>query len=300
MIRSNKQLVDDLFSLPASEWNKSLADEYGISVDTLREMVLGGADEVGMSDASVNVSAKKAMPSVMEAVDSMNTSDIIPKNMIHTFVRQVDPDDVGPCEVLEGSIVVGIDFADCDLSQACFITCIFYNCSFRGTLLSYSTFIDSVFSSCDMGSSKIGGSHFIKSRFSGTSMAFALLENTDFNDCIMYRCNLMNVDADDSRMISVGIHDSNMSYASFKRSYSCSNILSFVIAKGSNFDRSTIVDSRYMKCDFKDATFDDVIPQMITADAVTYDEKYSHVFVDMPDDEDIQPSFDDDEDDDDE
>ena len=102
MIRSNKQLVDDLFSLPASEWNKSLADEYGISVDTLREMVLGGADEVGMSDASVNVSAKKAMPSVMEAVDSMNTSDIIPKNMIHTFDRQADPDDGGPCEVLAG------------------------------------------------------------------------------------------------------------------------------------------------------------------------------------------------------
>ena len=299
MIRSNKQLVDDLFSLPASEWNKSLADEYGISVDTLKEIVFGGSDEVSMSDASINAAIKKAMPTVTEAVDIMNTDEIIPKNMIHTFVRQADPDDVGPCEVLEGSIVVGIDFTDCDLSQSCFITCAFYNCSFTGAIMSYSTFIDSVFSSCNMDNVKLGGSHFIKSRFSGTSMAFALIEDTDFNDCILYRCNLMNADADDSRFISVGMHDSNMSYASFKRSYMCSNILSFVVAKGANFDRSTIVDSRYMKCDFKNSTFEDAVPQMITADSVEFDEKYSYVFVDNIDDEDVdQQQFDDDDDED--
>lgn len=255
-MRSELELLSDISSLTANEWNLKLADEFGFefvpfvqavnqysyiqpSEDAIHRQVTKPVDIVFKNnEAAINLNK---MNQGLEIVKTSNIGEI--QGIISTANRKIEAFDFGYNSAVKGLIYFGFEFNMCHLSSTSIEGCVFNNCIFNEcvldfTLLTTSKFIDCEFLKCDLDSIVM-----YKTGLHGCNFNSCDLSNAIFSDVAMHATAFVGCEMEGSQHIGGGYHRTGIVNSTMNRSSILNTLLSVC-----DFSNSSIKKSRIISC----------------------------------------------------
>jgi uncharacterized protein YjbI with pentapeptide repeats len=173
---SAQDFFHDLVYTPVDVWNSGVADGIGLDVNTLRDYV-HLLDSYSMT--KITKISSEDIEVVKKSIDRYNDRGV----KIEYLTKVIDKSGFKNKNIsINGKIVVGISFVDCDLSDTYFANCTFYGCDFNNCKFDNATLSSSCFYNCTMVGNSFKSTMITRVRFVNTTSYSNIFNDTLLND----------------------------------------------------------------------------------------------------------------------
>ena len=288
--KNGDELFDDLVNLPADEWNKSVAETLGVTVDQLRDSVLTREIDATKNSIKLKINKAKVKKLGKLQVDNDKLFNQNPKiddddgsvyraGLLEKFTFTIsDEDQIVESIALTGKIMVGIDFSKSKFTESYFCHCTFYNCKFDYSVLTDCTITNCNFTKCSFIGVDFAGSTIARTKILESTLNNSIFEYVNMSDCSIILSILNSIKISQARILFTGFSDCEIDKSDWKDSTLVQCSLSNVKLTNSDLRRASFIDTMFIRVDFTGIDMELASVTCITSAMCFYDPIYKDFF----------------------
>lgn len=284
--KNGDELFDDLVNVSADEWNKSIADGFGITIEQLQDYIL--TREIDSTKKLIKLKINKAKVKKLgnsqinvdkQLYEENDDDSIYEASLIEKFtVTLSDDEKLVDSIALTGKIIIGFDFSKSKLTESYFCHCTFYNCKFDYSTLNDSTITNCNFTRCSFIDVDFTGCTIARSKILECTLNHSNFEYANISDCSIILSFLNSIKISQARLLFTGFSDTDIDKSDWKDSTLVQCSLSNVKLTNNDLRRASFIDSIFIRVDFTGADFELASVTCITSAMCFYDPVYKDFF----------------------
>lgn len=265
---------ESLMESRADVWNNNLAESLGMTVDSLKDIIMLRNLDIITEDVAYRINKKFVLNTYSKRYEKFGATEAF-----HNYVIEFSDNDFEPKALsITGKIIIGVNLANSVFNESYFNNCIFYKCNLSGSAFETCTFNSCIFNNCIFDGSDCTASTIYKTRFYECSLSETIFDYCNINDSMFTVCKLSYAHFKQCNILATGFIDCEMFNGDFKDIKMTLITITNCDLSKSSFRRATIIDGIWIRLNLKECDFSQMCVTSLTTTCCDYDPTYATLF----------------------